>query len=308
MRRRILAAVPLALALGPFSGSCSSLNEVPACFSRSQPVLPAAEKIRPFLTNGESGKRVYDAVVSGDIEEVGKLVRADPLLLSTHRVLGQNERASNGNTGGLLSFAVARCDPQMVGALLELGIDPDGTPLGTAMTYAALADDPVMATMLLQAGASPDAHAEGATTPLREVLYFERADAVRLLANAGADVNRADAVGGTPLEAALTFGDYRSAEVLMQAGANPWQVANQGRLPAAMLMQPAKKSEDEPLREKLLAMARERSNIWPPPGEAEIVRQFANGAWPTEPMRKAGFVATPSALASIRQVAKALGT
>lgn len=283
------------------------MNEVPPCFSRSQPVLPTAEKVRPFLNNGESGKRIYDAVVSGDIDEVGRLVREDPQLLSTHRVLGPNERASNGNTGGLLTFAAARCDLQMVGALLELGIDPDGVPPGTALTYAALADDPLMATMLLQAGASPDAHADGGNTPLREVLYFERPDAVQLLADAGADVNRADAVGGTPLEAALTFGDYRTAGELMRAGANPWQVANKGRLPAAMLMQPADNPQDEPLREKLLAAAREKAIIWPPPGEAEIVRQFANGAWPTEPMRQAGFVASPPALSSIRQVARASG-
>ncbi len=283
------------------------MNAVPACFTRSQPVLPTTEKVRPYLNNGDGGRKIYDAVTMGDMEEVGRLVRADPRLLSTHRVLGQGERRSNGNTGDLLSFAIARCDVRMVGALLELGIDPDGVPPGAALTYAALADDPLMATMLLQAGASPDAHAEGGNTPLREVLYFERADAVRLLVNGGADVNQSDAVGGTPLETALMFGDYRSAKELMRAGANPWQVANKGRLPAAMLMKSAKDANQEPLREKLVEMARKQAPFWPPPGEAEIVRQFANGAWPTEPMRKAGFTAPPQALASIRQVAKAAG-
>lgn len=282
-------------------------NVTSACFSRSQPSLPRTEAIRPFLNNGEAGRRIFDAVMAGDIEEVGRLVRADPSLLSTHRVLGKGERASNGNVGGLLTFAVARCDTAMVGALLELGIDPDGTPPGSALTYAVLADDPVMAVMLVQAGASPDAHAEGSSTPLREVLYFERSDAVRLLVNAGADVNRADAVGGTPLEAALMFGDYPSAEELMRAGANPWQVANKGRLPATMLLSPAANPQHEQIRERLLAAARAQASVWPPPGTTEIVRQFASGAWPTPAMREAGFVASPQALASMRQVAAAGG-
>ena len=281
------------------------LNPVPDCFSRSQPAFPSSENVRPFLSNGESGRQIYDAVVAGDVDAVGLMVRADPRLLATHRILPAGERASNGNVGGLLTFAVARCDAKMLGALLELGIDPDGVPPGAALTYAVLADDLVMAVMLLQAGASPDAHAEAGNTPLREVLYFERADAVRLLANAGADVNRADAVGGTPLEAALMFGDYPSAQELMRAGANPWQVANKGRLPAAMLLTPAANPQHEAIRERLLAAARRQASVWPPPETSEIVRQFAAGTWPTPAMREARFEATPQALASIRQVAKA---
>jgi hypothetical protein len=312
MKRRIIASAALALAFAPICGSCQplddqTLNATPTCFSRSQPTLPRTEAIRPFLSNGESGRRIYDAVIAGDVDTVGQMVRADPQLLATHRVLQAGERASNGNVGGLLTFAVARCDAKMVGALLELGIDPDGVPPGTALTYAALADDPVMAVMLLQAGASPDAHAETGSTPLREVLYFERADAVRLLARAGADVNRADAVGGTPLEAALMFGDYLSADELMHAGANPWQVANKGRLPAAMLLTPASNPQHEAIRERLLAAAHKQAPVWPPPGQSEIVRQFVAGAWPTPAMREAGFVASPQALASMRQVAKAEG-
>ncbi len=279
------------------------MNAESSCFETSQVALPTSEKVRPFLDNGEEGRRIYDAVVAGDIDAVERLVRANPKLLETHRVLGRGERPSNGNTGGLLTFAVANCDARMVGALLELGADPDGIPPGNALTYAALADDPLMATMLLQAGASPDAHGPGRARPLREVLYYERSDAVSLLVKAGADVNQPDEVGGTPLEAAIRFEDYRSAEVLMQAGANPWLVGNKGSLPAAMLMQPADDPDQDAIRERLLAMARDKAPAWPPPDQSEIVRQFANGAWPTEAMRAAGFVASPEALASIRQVA-----
>lgn len=281
------------------------------CFERSTPSLPTAEKVRPFLNNGEEGRRIYDAVTSGDIDTVERMVRANPALLETHRVLGRGERASNGNTGGLLTFAITNCDARMVGALLELGADPDGVPPGNALTYAVLADDPLMATMLLQAGASPDAHSPARATPLKEVLYYERSDAVDLLAKAGADVNRPDAGGDTPLISALRFGDYRSADVLMRAGANPWAVGNKGALPATMLMEPAsgrgrtgtREPGNDTIRERLLATVRERASSWPPPERTEIVRRFASGAWPTDAMREAGFAASPEALSSIRQVA-----
>jgi hypothetical protein len=195
----------------------------------------------------------------------------------------------------------------MVGALLELGADPDGMPPGNPLTYALLADDLVMAAMLLQAGASPDASPPGGTTPLREVLYYERSDAVALLIKAGANVNHADAIGTTPLLAALRFGDYRSAEALIAGGANPWLVANKGALPAAMLMAPAKEAEHEPLRRALLARVQARSPQWPPPPQAEIVAKFSTGEWPTLAMQAAGFDASPGALQTIRQVAKVQG-
>ena len=284
------------------------MNAGSSCFQRSKPSLPTVEKVRSHLSNGEDGRRVYDAVTDGDIDSVGDLIRANPKLLETHRVLADGERSSNGNTGGLLTFAIARCDAQMVGALLELGADPDGIPPGNPLMYALLADDLVMATMLLQAGASPDAAPPGGTTPLREILYYERADSVELLIKAGANVNHADTFGTTPLLAAIRFGDYRSAEALMAGGANPWLVSNKGSLPAAKLMEPAKDKAQEPIRQRLLDLAKAKAPSWPPPAQEEIVAKFASGEWPNEAMKAAGFVASPGALKSIGQVAGIPGT
>ena len=300
-------AISLAALIGVACGSCTPVNAGSTCFQRSKPVLPTAQKVRNHLNNGEEGRRVYDAVSSGDIAEVERLVRANPRLLDTHRVLADGERPSNGNTGGLLTFAVAQCNAQMVGALLELGADPDGIPPGNALTYALLADDMVMATMLLQTGASPDASTPGGTTPLREVLYYERADAVELLVKAGADVNHADAIGTTPLLAAIRFGDFRSAEILMQGGANPWLVANKGALPAAMLMEPVEDAAQDAIRARLQEQVKAKAPSWPPPQEREIVAKFASGEWPTQTMQAAGFVASPGALKTIGQVAKSKG-
>ena len=302
--RRSAVAITLAALIGVACGSCTPVTAGSSCFQRSKPSLPTAEKVRNHLSNGEEGRRVYDAVTEGDIATVEKLVRANPRLLETHRVLADGERPSDGNTGGLLTFAIARCDAQMVGTLLELGADPDGIPPGNALTYALLADDLVMAAMLLQAGAAPDARASGGTTPLREVLYYERSDAVELLVKAGADVNHADAIGTTPLLAAIRFGDYRSATALMAGGANPWLVANKGALPAAMLMESADDEAQEPIRQRLVEQVKAKAPSWPPPPQTEIVAKFSSGEWPTPAMEAAGFIASPGALKTIGQVAK----
>lgn len=298
-----IAAKNITLAMALVSGSCTALSDASPCFKRSQPSLPQTQKVRPFLSNGEEGRRFFDAIQDGDVDQVGQMAQRNPQLLATHRVLQQGERASDGNIGDVLTFAIANCDARMLGALLELGADPDGTPPGLPLTYALLADDPVMATMLLQAGASPDAHDASRNTPLREVLYFERSDAVSLLVRAGANVNHADALGGTPLEAAISFGDYRSADVLMMGGANPWQVANKGSLPAHMLMVPAEDKTQESIREKLVSIAKENGPSWPPPAPEDIQRRFGETPEATTPFQQNGLVMTPEALKSIRLVA-----
>jgi hypothetical protein len=44
----------------------------------------------------------------------------------------------------------------------------------------------------------------------------------------GADVNRADRTGGTPLETAVAMRNYRIAELLLERGADPWTVGVNG--------------------------------------------------------------------------------
>ena len=302
MNRSVIAALAAVLGLAPVSGSCTMASANANCFTRSEPALPTAQKVRANLSNGEVGRSIYDAVTDGDIDRVAEIVRANPQALGTHRILRESERPSNGNVGDLLTFAVARCDPQMVGALLELGADPDGQPAGLPLTYAVLADDPTMATMLLQAGANPDAVSGEGRTPLAEILHYERTDAVRLLARAGADVNRPDAVGATPLESALLFKDYASAKELVQAGANPWQVGTKGRTPAWTMAQAVEAGDAPPALAELAAKAREQSAFWPPAPPAEIARKFTSGTWPTEEMNVAGYIAPPAAMASLRRM------
>ncbi|MEM9795371.1 MAG: hypothetical protein AAF919_02715 [Pseudomonadota bacterium] len=298
-----MAHSALASALVALLGAASVTAVQAACFSTSRPILPSEHQISPTLTNGERGLALVQAVQSGRFDVLEALVRAEPDLLSTRTVLPEGTRPYAGNMADLLTIAIASCNPNMLGALLELGADPNGAIPGLALTYAALADDQVMTVMLLQAGASPDAATEGRTSALREVLFYERSDAVAVLAQFGANVNQSDMFGRTPLDSALSFGDWASAKVLMDAGANPWQVANQGTLPAFTLQNATGLSGGaRAVQEELLARTAADAPIWPPPPPMEVVRNVQSGTWPTDEMRQAGFVVTEGALRSIRMV------
>ena len=287
--------------LSPALGSCSMSDAKTGCFSRYAPSLPLPAKVRANLNNGETGRRIHDAVVAGDMQVVEELIRADPQLLQTHAVLPEGEVAYDGNSGDLLSFAIAQCNPQMVGLLLELGADPDGQTPGEPLTLALLADDLTMAEMLLQGGATPDAHGPLNLRPMMEVLQFRNLDALALLIRHRADVNAADEFGGTALQSALLYGDYTAAEMLIRAGANPWQVGNQGKLPAATLARPVDDSPNEVIRRRLAEQAKRPGLPWPPPPREEVQTRFAAGQWPTQEMKAQGFVASDGAMRSMRQ-------
>ena len=271
------------------------------CFSRTGAVTPNLETVEPFLTNGDAGKQVLRAVQSGDPGEVRRLISANPTLLSTKTVLPDGTRPYNGNSADLVSLAVTRCDREMVTTLLDLGADPSGAIPGLALTYAILADDTSLATVLLNAGASPDASAPGFNTPMHEALMFENTEGIALLASYGADVNRADVFGGVALGTAVMTGNWEAAQVLMDAGANPWLVGNKGVLPAYRIYANEPQGSDAVrIRDDLLARVRADAPFWPPPNAAEVSRNFLDGTWPTEAMRANGFEASEGAMRSMR--------
>lgn len=283
----------------------SSASASARCFSVPNLRTPDLEKAAGFLTNGSEGQRVIQAVAQGNVETVRTLIAADPTLLSTMTVLPERTRPYSGNAADLLSVAVARCDAAMVQTLLEMGADPNGAIAGLALTYAILADDPALAVALLDAGASPDAHAPRYSPPMHEALMFENTEGIALLASYGADVNRADDFGGLFLGTALRTGNWDAAKVLMDAGANPWQVGIKGALPAYWIYtsEPRGRSAKR-IHDDLLGRVRAQAPIWPPPNSAEVSRNFLDGTWPTADMRVAGFEAGEGAMRSMRAASR----
>lgn len=300
-------ALVLAAALMPQVGSCAMIQTPASCFSRTGASYPTLAKVRANLTNGEAGRRMAEAVFAGDLAAVERLARGDGRLLTTRVALPQGTRPHDGNTGGLLSFAVAGCNPEMVGLLLELGADPDEEPDGGPLSLATLADDLVMAEMLLQAGADPDGAAKSGV-PVREALMFEKHDGLLLLLGRGANPDLSGAFGATPLDTALGIGDWQAAKILMESGANPWQAANKGALPVSVLAATtAPDAASEAIRRELLAKAKRPGLPWPPPSIRETQDNIHSGKWPTPEMERAGFVVTPQARRSVEMVVGSRG-
>lgn len=292
MTRMIAMALLIAGAAG--GGSCAMPKP---CFTRYDPVLPAREKVRPRLSHGELGRRIYDAVVAGDAEAVRGLAAQDPALLTTAVRMGPGEEGYAGNDGDLLTFAVAGCDSGMVALLLELGAAPDGVRPGTSLSYALLADTPDMAELLLAAGASPDPVAPDQRAPFTDALLHGNVGAVRMLVRHGLAIDRTDALGETYLLEAAGVRAFRIMEVLVAAGANPWRIGMGGAMAVHAIATPgAEAGEEAAARERLVALTHKSAPAWPPPSAGAIRDMVTSGALP----QTSGMVAAPEIVARLR--------
>lgn len=270
-------------------------------FTRFAPVLPARERVRARLSHGQSGRCLYDAVTAGDEAEVTALLRQDPSLIATVVRLDEGEAPYDGNDGDLLTFAVAADNPRMVALLLELGAHPDGERPGIALRYALLADAPAMAEMLLAAGASPNPLTPESPAPFVTALRYGNVGAVRMLVRHGLDVDRTDEFGDSDLLRATGIGAFVIAEVLVDAGSNPWRVGMGGAMPVQAIAGGGGEGDEErSARERLVARVRKPGLPWPPPPVEDVRDQLARtGELPPE-WRAAGMVAAPVVIEMLR--------
>lgn len=116
-------------------------------------------------------------------------------------------------------------------ALLAAGADPlqPGMDGDTVVHTAAMANDPVYLAELLARKVDPNvANAVTGAGPLRSALMGERAEQFHALLAAGADPDRADRMGNTPLHVAGQINEPARALELLEAGADPMARNAQG--------------------------------------------------------------------------------
>lgn len=258
------------------------------------------------VTNGQSGRDITAAVFAGDVARVRALAQADPAVLTTHVPPARYpDFRPDGQAGDLLSFAVARCDPAMRDALLQLGAKPDGAILGLPLGTAIEVHDLDAMRALLAAGASPDPQGEDAVWPLRTAARVADPAAAKLLIAHKAKLDRTDPTGSGPLQDAIDMDSMQVAEVLIEAGANPWAVGAGGALPAYGIAQPLKLSspDEEAARQRLEAKLRASGAPWPPPAPADVKAAIREQRWPPAALARAG--ATPPPHAVVQTLLKA---
>lgn len=156
--------------------------------------------------------RLAEAAARGDRRRVAELAP------------GVNLAAQGDDGVTLLQWALLNKSADGMEALLDAGADPNQVGLDgdTVVHLAAMADDSRYLALLLARGADPNvAHGETRATPLRDALIGEREPQFRALLAAGADPNRADRMGNTPLHVAGQINEPARALDLLNAGADP---------------------------------------------------------------------------------------
>lgn len=193
-----------------------------------------------WLTNDDPlAVSVVQAIRSGDVPGLTQLLAGNPGL-ATARIVGveegrasnegsgngdsrgdEGESASGGNTGGGSDRGMSR-------TLLHIATDWPGHYPNNAAAV----------TALIEAGAEVNAQFSGAhrETPLHWAASSDDVEVLDLLLDAGADIEAPGAVivGGTPLDDAVAFAQWRAAQRLVERGAQPalWHAAALGMLDA----------------------------------------------------------------------------
>lgn len=154
---------------------------------------------------------LFEAVAAGHLKIVQMILAA-----------GADVNLKNGYGWTALNDAVQK-SPDIVQPLLAAGINPNTTDQSgrTPLSYAVEKQDNLpMVTSLLAAGANPNTTDQSGRTPLSYAAEKQNnLPTVKSLLAA-----RADPDGGTmnpPLLCAIHMGDTNTAELLLQAGANP---------------------------------------------------------------------------------------
>ncbi|UHQ21551.1 ankyrin repeat domain-containing protein [Lysobacter sp. 5GHs7-4] len=253
---------------------CASLLGVNAAFAR----VPAAERVF-------AGEQLVlaQAIARGRVEDVRRLA-------ATMGADALNRPGAQDMT--LLFFALQHAFGEkadglrILGALVEAGADPlqEVEGLGSVAGVAMRAKSPRYIDALLLAGLDPDA-AEGGTPLLFDAVEAPSLEAVRLMLERGAAIDRHDTLGNTALMKALMSMRLDTVDFLLDRGADPQVVNINGVSFAGQLQfQIGRQSEGSPAQRKMHAIRDRliaRGQVWPPLSrEAERERMRQRGQTP----------------------------
>lgn len=194
-------------------------------------------------------KQVFTDPVT--IELANAAARGDAARVHSLVQHGADPNAKGDKDLNLLQYAMGAQSPDGMKALLDSGANASLPGIGgsTAVHVAAIANDPVYLEILLAHRADPNApHGKTGAVPLAGAAGPRTDKQFRLLLSAGADPDRADHSGNTPLHAAAMINAGAHVLALLQAGSNPRAENKQGhtfqpyffKLPAAKLSDDAR--------------------------------------------------------------------
>jgi ankyrin repeat protein len=156
--------------------------------------------------------RLLNAVLEGDLHGVQEALKHGP------------DVNIQDNGESLLSIAVSNGTAEIVNTLLQHGVDPTGRNVDgtTPLYYAILKCDPEMVSALIKFGASPESiDGLGDGLPLHCAAEGGDVMSVRMLAKAfPSHLNAFDRQGYTPLMAAVRRSDYAIVCELLDLGAD----------------------------------------------------------------------------------------
>jgi uncharacterized protein len=198
-----------------------------------------------------SAPELIEAVEAGDAARVAALVAADPSLANARDVAGVSAiMTARYRSDRAVTDALLAADPDLdvfeatsVGyadrLVEDLAADPSlatafSTDGYTALHFAAFFGKAEAARLLLDAGAAVnetsrnDMHVQ----PLHSAAAGRHHEVCRVLLAAGADTTATQRHGYTPLHAAAQHGDDELVELFLSAGADPTAALDDGATPA----------------------------------------------------------------------------
>ena len=175
------------------------------------------------LCLGVEAAEIHDAVANGDLEQVKRLLAADPDLLNLRNDLGLTpyNRAAMSGQLDIMKMLAGR------GADVTMGDNENSMPIHNAAVGGYV---PVLE-YLLETGADINVRDDYQMTPLLFACNYRKLDAVRFLLERGADIKAVNANGWPVMLYAVIGGNIDLVRMLAENGADLNQKTNDGFTP-----------------------------------------------------------------------------